>query len=67
MEASPYVVLANTYASLGRWTDHAAVWNEMKANNIKKIPGSTWVTVNGRSEVFFVDADHLYLFDIILL
>jgi len=58
--AAAYVLLANTYAAAGRWKEHSLVWNQMKFNNIKKIPGSTWVTVNGKTEVFQVDADHLY-------
>jgi hypothetical protein len=54
------VLLANTYGAVGMRDKQAAVWSEMKEKNIKKIPGATWVTVNGKTEIFYVDSYHLY-------
>jgi hypothetical protein len=60
-DAATYVLLANTYAFSGQVKKQATVWNEMKEKNIKKIPGATWVTVNGKTEMFYVDSTHSYL------
>jgi hypothetical protein len=32
----------------------------MKENNIKKIPGASWISVNGQAELFYVDSRHSY-------
>jgi pentatricopeptide repeat protein len=58
--AATYVLLANTYAAVGRWKEQVEIWTKMKTNNIKKTPGATWVTVNGQTEIFYVDSSHLY-------
>jgi pentatricopeptide repeat protein len=60
-DASTYVSLANTHATVGNWRESKHLWTEMKQQNIKKIPGITWVTINGITEVFYVDSwDHPY-------
>lgn len=55
-----YVLLANTYAAAGRWQEQQMIWNLMKDNNIKKIPGATWVTVHGESVIFYANSQHPY-------
>ena len=47
-DAATYVVLGNTLANTGNLVESARVWQEMKDKQIKKIPGVTWVTINGR-------------------
>lgn len=58
--AATHVLLANTYAAAGLWEQQLGIWNKMRDNNIRKIPGATWVTVNGQTEMFYVDSDHSY-------
>lgn len=58
--ASVYVTLANTFAAAGKWQEQKNMWRQMVENNIKKIPGATWVTVKGQTERFYVDSDHSY-------
>jgi pentatricopeptide repeat protein len=61
-DSSTYILLANTHAATGNWKEHTSVWSEMLNQNIKKIPGITWVTINGKTENFYVDSwDHPYL------
>ena len=38
--ASSYVMLANTYAGLGRWEDSARVRRLMRERGVPKMPGS---------------------------
>lgn len=63
-DAATYVLLANTYGAAGIRDKQAAVWNDMKQKNIKKIPGATWVTINGKTEMFYVDSKHRYPIEI---
>ena len=51
-KAAIYVLLANTYATAGRWEDVAKTRQRMKDNGIKKIPGQTWIEVNGKVHSF---------------
>ena len=53
--ASVYVLLANIYAVAGRWDDEVKVRQRMKENGIKKIPGQTWIEINGKVHTFMVD------------
>ncbi|KAK3000910.1 hypothetical protein RJ639_021379 [Escallonia herrerae] len=43
-----YVMLANIYASAGRWEEVATVRKLMRDNGLKKKPGCSWVEVNKR-------------------
>jgi hypothetical protein len=55
------VLLANTYSAAGKWEESTHIWSEMTRQNIKKVPGMTWVTINGKTETFYVDSwDHPY-------
>ena len=53
--ASIYVLLANIYAVAGRWDDEKEVRFRMEREGIKKIPGQTWIEINGEVHTFFVD------------
>lgn len=56
-----FCLQTHTYATSSRWEEHSAVWNKMKEENIKKTPGATWVYVNGKAHMFYVDAEFSYL------
>jgi pentatricopeptide repeat protein len=45
--ASIYVLLSNIYSDANRWDDASKVILKMKENGIKKIPGQTWIEING--------------------
>lgn len=61
-DSSAYVLLANTYATVGNWEKRSQIWHNMIQKNIKKTPGITWVTVNDKTETFHVDSwNHSYL------
>ena len=53
--ASIYVLLSNIYSAANRWDDAAKVILRMKENGIKKIPGQTWIEINGKIHTFLVD------------
>ena len=53
--ASIYVLLSNIYSAANRWDDAAKVILKMKENGIKKIPGQTWIEINGKIHTFLVD------------
>jgi pentatricopeptide repeat protein len=60
-DASTYVLLANTYGTSGLLEERSSIWQNMTNQNIKKIPGITWVTINGKTESFYVDSrNHPY-------
>ena len=40
---------------LGRWDDVEKVRLRMKEKGIKKIPGQTWIEINGKIHTFLVD------------
>jgi DNA-binding SARP family transcriptional activator len=48
-DAAAYVLMANTYAATGRWKEKEETYTQMMEKNIKKLPGITWVTVNGKT------------------
>ncbi|XP_043712964.1 pentatricopeptide repeat-containing protein At4g39530-like [Telopea speciosissima] len=48
-----YVALSNMYAAAGRWEDANKVRNLMKDQGVKKLPGCSWLMINGRTHVFF--------------
>jgi len=53
--ASIYVLLSNIYSAANRWDDKAKMLLKMKENGIKKIPGQTWIEINGKIHTFLVD------------
>ncbi|KAJ8748964.1 hypothetical protein K2173_013402 [Erythroxylum novogranatense] len=54
-----YVLLSNTYADLGMWDDVQRIRTLMKKKNLKKIPGCSWIELEGIVNQFFVqDGSH---------
>jgi len=58
-DCSTYVLLSNIYASKGRFQDVNKIRELMKQRGIKKIPGQTWIEINGKVHSFLVhDKSH---------
>jgi len=56
---SSYVLASNMYAGLGKWNDVRKVRAMMKQKNLKKIPGCSWIELEGHVYAFFVqDKSH---------
>jgi len=53
--ASIYVLLSNIYSVAGRQDDVERVRSSMREKGIKKIPGQTWIEINGKIHTFMVD------------
>jgi len=53
-DASIYVSLANTYAKAGYQKESESIRKLMKERGIKKLPGKTWIEVDGQVHEFFV-------------
>ncbi|KAL5704119.1 Pentatricopeptide repeat-containing protein [Ranunculus cassubicifolius] len=57
--AGPYVILANIYASAGKWEDYATVKRLMRERGVRKQPGCSWIELNKRVHVFVAeDSSH---------
>jgi len=54
-DASIYVLLSNIYSVAGRWDDVDKIRSIMREKEIKKIPGQTWIEINGKVHTFMVD------------
>ncbi|XP_057861280.2 pentatricopeptide repeat-containing protein At2g21090 isoform X2 [Cryptomeria japonica] len=48
--AAHYVLLSNIYAVAGRWNDVDKVRRMMKERKVKKVPGSSWIELNGKKK-----------------
>ena len=56
---SSYVLVSNMYAGLGKWNEVRKVRAMMKGKNLKKIPGCSWIELEGLVHAFFVqDKSH---------
>ncbi|XWS33450.1 hypothetical protein CRYUN_Cryun22dG0083900 [Craigia yunnanensis] len=53
--AVPYVMLANMYASTGKWEEAATVRKLMRDRGVRKKPGCSWIEVNKRIHVFVAE------------
>ncbi|WJX49322.1 hypothetical protein P8452_35773 [Trifolium repens] len=63
--ASSYVILSNIYASLGMWDNVRRVRIEMKERNLEKIPGCSWIELEGTVHNFSVqDMTHPHVNEI---
>ena len=52
-------MLSNVYARAGRWADVDRVRQKMKDDRVRKIPGRSWIEVDGKRHVFVVeDSSH---------
>ncbi|PIA56953.1 hypothetical protein AQUCO_00700958v1 [Aquilegia coerulea] len=52
-----YVALSNMYASFGNWVSVAKTRLRMKELNIKKVPGCSWIEIDGTINEFVVEDD----------
>ena len=50
--ASAMVLLGNIFASVGRHDDAMVVRNNMKEQGIHKIPGQSWIEIDGKQHIF---------------
>ncbi|XP_019418448.1 PREDICTED: pentatricopeptide repeat-containing protein At3g49710 isoform X2 [Lupinus angustifolius] len=53
--ASPYVMLSNTYSSAGRWEDAAKLKRLMRERGVKKKPGCSWIEIDRKVHVFVAE------------
>ncbi|KAH9329652.1 hypothetical protein KI387_001760 [Taxus chinensis] len=53
--AGAYSLLANIYASSGKWDDVAKVRKLMKDRGVKKDPGCSWIEIKNKVHVFGVE------------
>ncbi|XP_058104633.1 pentatricopeptide repeat-containing protein At2g45350, chloroplastic [Magnolia sinica] len=57
--SSSYVLLSNLYAGVGMWSDASKVRMMMKEREMRKIPGCSWIELNGTVHEFVVgDKSH---------
>ena len=54
-----YVLLANMYATLGRWDDVDMVREKMKENGLIKDQGCSWIVVKNMVHTFFQVTCHI--------
>ncbi|KAI3901106.1 hypothetical protein MKW92_014747 [Papaver armeniacum] len=52
--AGNYILLSNIYSSSGRWNDAANIRASMSQEGIKKVPGCSWIEVDGAVHEFLV-------------
>ncbi|XP_042513613.1 pentatricopeptide repeat-containing protein At3g12770-like [Macadamia integrifolia] len=56
---SNYVSLSNVHASSGSWDVVAEVRMTMKERGLSKLPGCSWISINGKTHSFYVaDKSH---------
>nr|GEW85233.1 pentatricopeptide repeat-containing protein At1g31430 [Tanacetum cinerariifolium] len=66
-DSSIHTLLANIYASVGRWEDVKKIRNKMRVSGVRKEPGCSSIEVNGDIHEFLVgDASHPELKDVYL-
>ncbi|MCL7025303.1 hypothetical protein MKW94_028444 [Papaver nudicaule] len=44
--AAPYIMLANIYATVGKWEEYAEIRKNMRDKRVQKSPGRSWIEVN---------------------
>ncbi|XP_050231112.1 pentatricopeptide repeat-containing protein At1g32415, mitochondrial [Mercurialis annua] len=52
LNAPAHVLLCNVYAANGRHIEEHKLRKEMGSKGVKKIPGCSWIVLNGRTSVF---------------
>ncbi|KAG9143770.1 hypothetical protein Leryth_011439 [Lithospermum erythrorhizon] len=63
--SSPYVLLSNIYAATGNWDGVNSVRREMKQKEVKKYPGSSWITLGQKTDIFVAgDESHQFSDDL---
>ncbi|KAG9147737.1 hypothetical protein Leryth_014896 [Lithospermum erythrorhizon] len=64
-DPSSYVLLSNIYAQFGMWDYVRRIRSEMKDRDLKKVPGCSWIELDGTIHEFFVgDSYHREIEDI---
>ncbi|KAL4295730.1 hypothetical protein GQ457_12G022900 [Hibiscus cannabinus] len=59
LNAGPYIMLSNMYATRGRWEDVASVRSLMKSKNVKKFAAYSWIEIDNEVHKFVAeDATH---------
>lgn len=53
-DSSSYILLSNIYAQFGLWDYVRKVQMMMKERELNKVPGSSWIEVEGTVHEFFV-------------
>ncbi|XP_010538734.1 PREDICTED: pentatricopeptide repeat-containing protein At4g04370 [Tarenaya hassleriana] len=54
-DAGHYVRLAQSFATMKRWGDMGEAWNQMRSHGLKKLPGWSFIEVNGELTTFFTN------------
>ncbi|KAF3455160.1 hypothetical protein FNV43_RR05608 [Rhamnella rubrinervis] len=63
--SSSYVLLANIYASSGKWNEVNTLRREMKEKRVMKLPGISWIVVGQMTHLFAAgDKSHPNTFEI---
>ena len=52
LNAGPYIMLSNMYATCGRWKDVASTRSHMKNKNVKKFPAYSWIEIDNKVQKF---------------
>ncbi|XP_072966254.1 pentatricopeptide repeat-containing protein At1g03540-like [Typha angustifolia] len=53
-----YILLANVYRTVGRWHDASEIWRLMRARDVTKAPGKSWIEVK-RNQCPYMDSPEL--------
>ncbi|KAL2503198.1 putative pentatricopeptide repeat-containing protein [Forsythia ovata] len=48
LNAEPYIILSNMYASYGRWKDVTSMRSLMKNKQVKKFTAYSWIELDGK-------------------
>ncbi|XP_016460763.2 pentatricopeptide repeat-containing protein At2g13600-like isoform X2 [Nicotiana tabacum] len=57
--SAAYVLLSNTYMETGNFREGIDLRNVMKKQGVKKEPGFSWITINGKAHKFYAsDQEH---------
>lgn len=51
-DAAPYIMLSNIYSSAGKREEAAAMRTLMRSKNVNKVPGISWLEMNGKVHNF---------------
>ncbi|XP_028790729.1 pentatricopeptide repeat-containing protein At3g24000, mitochondrial [Neltuma alba] len=54
-DSGPHILLANMYASAGRWSDAARIRKVMRESGVKKEPACSWVEIGNSVHIFVAD------------
>jgi pentatricopeptide repeat protein len=54
-KTSVYVILANMYGLAHKWQEQSRVWSIMQEKGLNKIPGKSWIDVDGVVDYFYVN------------